>query len=605
MITKLQNTILEMIARGAPLRETLDTLCLSVEEMAPDVVCSVLKLCDQGRLWSLSGPSLPQHYIEAIDGVTIGPDVGSCGAAAYTGQSIVITDIANHPYWAPFADLALGCGLRACWSTPIQLGDKVLGTFAFYFHTTRGPSTFEQHIVDTCTHLCAIAIERELRLEERQRLSETDPLTQLPNRGRFNALIQDCDKRKQPWSLLIADLDNLKLVNDRLGHQAGDELICEAARRIAREAPKGASFRMGGDEFGIIINGGRTEMNDLAARLIGSMKEACICAGQHLRSSMTIGGAVATEHDTPESMRQKADYALYHGKERGRGQFIEYAPGLGTAIARRFRSIQTLTDALRTDSIVPFYQPVVELSTGEIKGMEALCRLVLPDGNVVTAESFHEATRDGQAALELTQLMLTKVAIDARRWLDTGYDFGRVGINLSAADFCHDGLAERIATVFETAGVPLTKLTLEITESVYLDQRDQNIASQINAMRAMGMRVALDDFGTGFASLTHLLTVPVDMIKIDRTFVQRMVNESRGLVIIQGLVGIAKGLDMSVIAEGIETIDQAGLLLKLGCQIGQGYLFSKAVDYDAVTGLLKNHGKQVNRPRLLAASLTG
>ena len=186
MLTKLQNTILEMIATGVSLGETVDLLCRTVEQIVPDIVCSVLVLDPQNRLRHLAGPSLPESYAAAIDGVPIGPGVGSCGTAAFTGQSVTVTDIASHPYWTKFKHLALPLNLLACWSTPIIGSGKVLGTFAFYYHTTRGPSELEKKIVEACVHLCAIAIERDQRVAERRRLAETDALTQLPNRGRFN-----------------------------------------------------------------------------------------------------------------------------------------------------------------------------------------------------------------------------------------------------------------------------------------------------------------------------------------------------------------------------------------------------------------------------------
>ena len=310
---------------------------------------------------------------------------------------------------------------------------------------------------------------------------------------------------------------------------------------------------------------------------------------------MTIGGARAAAGDGAEQVRQNADYALYHAKERARGNFIEYMPGLGTAIVRRFRAIQDVTEALREERIEAFYQPIVELSSGRISSLEALCRMKTRSGEMLAAAHFHEATKDANIAFELTRRMLSHVAADTRRWLDAGIDFGRVSVNLSAADFYRAGLADRVASAFAEAGVPLKKVTVEVTESVYLDQRDQIVAEQIQALRSAGMTVALDDFGTGFASLTHLLTVPVDVIKIDKSFVQRMVNDRAGTVIIKGLIDIARGLGICVVAEGVETAEQAEALHWLGCTYGQGYLYSRAIDRSAMSTLLKER-RVIGRP---------
>lgn len=588
MLLKLQNIILEKIATGLPLAETVDFLCREAEKTAPDIVCSVLLLDEDNRIRHLAGPSLPKAYAAAIDGVSIGAGIGSCGSAAYTGKPVVVEDIETHPYWQDFKHLALVHGLMACWSTPMLVSGEVVGTFAFYYRTPRGPSALERDLVAACVHLCAIAIERDRRIAERRRLGETDALTQLPNRARFNDVVQIQAGSGRQWGLLLTDVDNLKMVNDTFGHQAGDDLIRMVARRLTEHVEPGMAFRLGGDEFAIIIPCLEDlDPKTLAADLLASIKMPCECDGHLLYPSITIGGARAAAGENPGPVRQNADYALYHAKERARGRYIEYVPGLGTAIVKRFRAIHDVDDALREQRIDAYYQPLVEIATGRLMGFEALCRMRMPDGEVIAAGHFQEAMKDAHVALELTDCMLEKTAADCRRWIDAGLNFGRVGINLSAADFYRGGLTERIAKAFDRLGVPLSAVVAEVTESVYLGQRDQMVATEIQAMRAAGMKVALDDFGTGFASLTHLLTVPVDIIKIDKCFVHRMVHDRAGGVIIKGLLDIAHGLGMGVVAEGIEDSEQAARLTAMGCKSGQGYLYAKALDRTAASSLMR------------------
>jgi diguanylate cyclase (GGDEF) domain len=597
---QLQNTILEMIARGDGLKETVDYLCLSVEKMFPDLVCSVL-LLDDGCVRHLSGPSLPGFYTQAIDGTRIGPSVGSCGTAAYTGVPVVVTDIETHPYWEHYRSKALQAGLRACWSTPMLSSGKVLGTFAFYYKVPRDPSPEEERIVAACVHLCALAIERDQRVAERQRLAQTDALTQLPNRSSFNEAIAQLEKGSSTWGLLLADVDNLKLINDRFGHLAGDDLIRAIAERASDLGEGCRAFRLGGDEFAILIDcEDRSGLVAAAERLIASMKTPVMCFGQPILPSITIGGDLTASDKTPQQVHQNADYALYHAKERRRGGFIEYVSGLGSTIARRFRAIQDLSDALQDGRIDAFYQPVIDLATGRVSGLEALCRMQTRNGEVLAAGYFHEAMRDGQVAYELTRRMMETVAADAGRWLAAGVEFGRVGLNISGMDLYCGGLCERLTETFGAHGVPLGKVTVEVTESVYLDQRDQTVAQEIAEIRSAGMFIALDDFGTGFASLTHLLSVPVDILKIDRTFVQRVANEQAGAVIIRGLIDIAHGLGIRVVAEGIETEEQARSLAAFGCQRGQGFLFSRPLDRQATLAFLEQR-----RPPLAATPVTG
>ena len=208
-----------------------------------------------------------------------------------------------------------------------------------------------------------------------------------------------------------------------------------------------------------------------------------------------------------------------------------------------------------------------------------------------------------QVATELTECMLLKVAADMRRWLDQGLPLQHVGINLAAADFHAGNLQERLCGVFNEVDVPLKHVILEVTKSVYLGQRDHVVADQIKSLRAMGMRVALDDFGTGFASLTHLLTVPVNIIKIDRSFVDRLVPGDGAVVIVEGIIRIATKLGLRVVAEGIKTDSQLGQLLSFGCTLGQGYLFSKAVDRDAAAALLSRYGQNEAELRLSSKGL--
>ncbi|KPF46895.1 bifunctional diguanylate cyclase/phosphodiesterase [Rhizobium sp. AAP43] len=591
MLLTLQNKILEMIAKGQPLAEVVDFLCRSVEDMADDIVCSVLLLDDENRLRHLSGPSLPLEYAQAIDGIQIGPGVGSCGTAAYNGAPVIVTDIATHAFWVPYKGLVLPLGLKACWSTPIIGSGKVLGTFGFYYRNTRGPSAVEHNLVAASVHLCAIAIERDQRLAERRKLAETDGLTGLPNRSRFNETITEIARREQNWALVLLDLDNLKMVNDTFGHAAGDDLIRTAGLRIAERCDPGMAFRLGGDEFAIIVPClAETDLDRLAEDLIAAIKSPADCSGHLIYPKATLGGARADRELSPDQVRQNADYALYHAKESARGQFVEYVPGLGSAIFERFRAVREVDQALRDDRIDAHYQPVIELSTGRILGFESLCRMTAPDGRLIEAAQFYEAMKDAHVGIEITNRMLERITRDGGQWAREGLAFSRIGFNLTAADFHRGRLTERIASACKDNGMAPSMIVAEVTESVYLTQKDGVVADEIRRLRNLGIKVALDDFGTGFASLTHLLTVPVDILKIDRRFVQRLFDAGGGSVITQGLLDIAEGLGMWVIAEGIEEEQQAEHLLGLDCKGGQGYFFSRPLHRDRALQLLREGG---------------
>lgn len=593
MILELQNAILEMIAKGEPLPTTLSVLCTKVEAAIPGITVTVLR-SNGASLSTLAAPSLPKSYSDAVDNLKVGLSSGSCGAAAYLGSPVVVTDIKTDPRWTDHTALALALGLKACWSSPIKSGDRVVGTFAFYYRENRGPSKLEQTIVDACVHLCSIAIEREERVAERQRLTYTDGLTGLRNRTAFDLALRTSPlPPNNGWGILVADVDNLKLANDTFGHAAGDALIRVVAERIAAAAGREQTYRLGGDEFAVILVGeGELDLQRKAAEILSVLEPPTECAGHVVFPAVTLGGALATGGVDPEQVRQNADIALYHAKEHARGQFIAFHSGLGTALTRRFRAVRDVSLALSENRIETYYQPIVRLDTREAVGLEALCRMRTPSGDVIAAAHFHEATKDAHVASALTDRMLSKVAADMRAWLDESLPLQHVGVNLSAADFRKGGLREKICRIFEEAGVPLDHLILEVRESVYLGQRDHVVADQINALRSEGLKVALDDFGTGYASLTHLLTVPVDIIKIDKSFIDRTRLGDAGMVIVRGLLSIAAELGIRVVAEGIEDEDQAHRLETSGCKLGQGYLFARAMDGLKAGQFLNAHGQR-------------
>jgi diguanylate cyclase (GGDEF)-like protein len=591
-VLQLQNTILEMVAKGASLAKTAERLCLEVERLVPGVICSVLAIDRDGIVHPLAGPSLPDSYSSLLEGAAIGPNAGSCGTAAYTRTDVAVTDIATDARWTEFADLVLPLGLKACWSSPILDGQGLpVGTFAFYYRECRGPSAFEQEIIRHCIHLCAIAIDRHQRVIEHERRAFTDALTGLPNRAAFNAALAGLDCGSPgAWAIFVLDLDNLKVVNDTFGHLAGDRLLHTASARISSAAWPERTFRIGGDEFAIILQSvdSLRDLDATAATVLAVLGTPADFGEDIIVPRATMGGAMLSPGErVAERVRQKADFALYHAKETGRGGFVRYWPGLGTIITRRLDAIRDVDAALREDRIDAYYQPIVRLDTREIVGLEALCRMRIGK-KIVAAASFHEATTDVHVATALTARMMEVVAQDVRRWLDMGISFQHVGINVSSADI-HGGTVDRVLTAaFEREGVSLEHVILEVTETVYMSDNDRVVQKAVEALRAKGLRVALDDFGTGYASLTHLLTVPVDIIKIDQTFVARLAPDDASMAIVDGLVRIANKLDIRVVAEGVETEEQARLLHSVGCVLGQGYLFSRAVDRHATTALLND-----------------
>ena len=306
--------------------------------------------------------------------------------------------------------------------------------------------------------------------------------------------------------------------------------------------------------------------------------------GHTIIPHVTIGGALhGRDGVDSDTLRQNADLALYHSKENGRGRFVEFNDSLRIAMTRRSQAIRDLEAALNDRRILTHYQPIVRLDTGDIVGLEALARLRNREGEIIAAAYFQEALKERRVARRLTDQILEQVAADLRSWLDMGIPFQHAGINVTTADFQGEELADRIDAAFGKEGVPLNHLVLEVTETVFFGGSDSLVTESVKRLRSRGLRVALDDFGTGYASLTHLQTFPVDVIKIDKCFVERLVGDPTGEVIVAALIDIARKLGMRTVAEGVETEAQAKRLQELGCTLGQGFWFYRPASFEETT----------------------
>lgn len=599
---KLQNIILEMVARGRPLEETLERLCLLVEELFPEVLCSILSVDRAGRVHPLAGPRLPKSYSDALDGVEIGPEVGSCGSAAFLRKEVIVTDISTDRRWTDFKHLALPIGLKACWSYPIELAaGHVAGTFAFYFRETRGPTDEEREIIEVCLHLCAIALERDERVKERERRIHSDELTGLKNRAAFDVAMLEFASETQPWGLVAFDLDNLKSTNDTFGHGAGDDLLKVVASRLADAAFPHPVFRIGGDEFAVIVKGSSADLASVAQLALSELRRPARCDQHMVAPSATAGGAVCDlEGMKPDIVRQNADLALYHAKEQNRGIYFEFHPRLRSRMTRRAGVIRRVSEALSENRIEAHYQPICRLVDRQVIGFEALCRLRTQQGALIAASHFLEATTDASVSAALTRQMLNCIARDLGGWGMESRCPPYVAINLSPADFQNSDLTALLCREMDRANIAPHCIVVEITEAVYLGAGAHIIIQQIERLKRAGFRLALDDFGTGYASLSHLLDIPVDIIKVDRTFVKKIGENKQAAAIISGLIITAYQLGLEVIAEGVETEAQLTNLISLGCESGQGYLFGRATVAKEIAELLRigsseHEGKVVSR----------
>lgn len=433
--------------------------------------------------------------------------------------------------------------------------------------------------------------------EEQLRWSAThDALTRLPNRTllreRLAKAIRAGERRGRKVGILVLDLDHFKEVNDTLGHDAGDALLKVFAERLQEAVrPADTVARLGGDEMAIVLPGlsDDREAIDIVARIQDRLRETFAYGDRILECRASIGASAFPDHGTsPEELLQNADIALYSAKASGRGRLMIYDAEQRQHLQRRSSMINLARGAVTDGRIVPFYQPKVELGSGRITGFEALLRWRHMSRGIQLPSTISAAFDDLEVAAAMSDQIVDKAIADMRRWHDQGVAFGHVAINASAAEFKRDRFAERLLERLSKADIPTKHLQVEVTETVFFGTSTDYVERALKLLCSEGVKIALDDFGTGFASLTHLKRFPVDLVKIDRSFVHDMQHDPSNAAIVRAVVNLARSLGMETVAEGVETRAQADELHALGCDYGQGFLYARAVSERQVPGLLLN-----------------
>jgi diguanylate cyclase (GGDEF)-like protein/PAS domain S-box-containing protein len=440
-------------------------------------------------------------------------------------------------------------------------------------------------------------ITHQKSAEERIRWTANhDQLTQLPNRALFQRRLD----RSIDWasasgaalSVLMLDLDEFKRTNDALGHDAGDALLREFADRL-REAVRADDLvaRLGGDEFAVLLQGVSKEEEIKAAvdSILASLKCPCHHDGKLLDIRTSIGASTFGCHGaTRAELLKHADIALYVAKRAGRGVLRIFDPSMRDDAQKRLSMLELARDAVDRNKIVPNYQPKVDLRTGRLEGFEALLRWEHPTDGLQTPDTIAAAFQDGVLSAEISDRMIQHVLADMRRWSDDGIAFGHVAINAAAAEFKRGAFAEKLLGELKRAKLSTTCLQLEVTETVFLGRGAEHVEGTLKALSSEGIRIALDDFGTGYASLSHLNNFPVDIIKIDRSFIDKLETSSHEAAIVRAVINLGRSLGIKIVAEGIETRSQVEFLRRHRCDAGQGYLFAHAVPASVVPSLVRD-----------------
>lgn len=423
-----------------------------------------------------------------------------------------------------------------------------------------------------------ITARKEAR-EALRRLAETDTLTGVANRTTLLARMEEHRANGAPVCVMMFDLDGFKDVNDTSGHDAGDACLREVARRVSAIPMEACIARVGGDEFAVLVPASdELHMNALAAWVLSELSKPFIWEEQGFQLSVSIGIAhsLGRASVNPDILLTEADLALYAAKGKGKNRHEFFSEALRNEAANKVSTLARARAALNKREFRLHYQPKFRMSDRTIVGLEALLRW--QDGCVLRAPGeFRAALEDTILSREIGAFVIEEAFRQAGEWVKAGTEFGHVAVNMSPQQFQADGLVDEFMERLVRHGLAPHHIQLEITEETVLSRSADEVRAACLRLRAEGVRIAFDDFGTGFASLTHLIEFPVDIIKIDRSFVSRVAEDARARAIVASIAGLARNLELEIVAEGVETETQRDLLLAMGCNVAQGYLFSRAI----------------------------
>jgi diguanylate cyclase (GGDEF)-like protein/PAS domain S-box-containing protein len=554
----------------------------AVWEFLPDEDCLLLR----------SGIGWPDTEV----GVLHYP-AGEGSQAGYTllsGAPVVVEDWdSERRFEQPsFRGRRTGSGL----SVKIEGGSRgAFGVLVVQSMRARGFAQRDVDFLQSLANVLADALERQAVEDAIRERAVHDPLTGLPNRVLFVDRLEHALARLGRAELLAAilflDLDHFKLVNDSLGHHVGDELLAAAAPRL-KHALRGSDTvaRFGGDEFGILLEDIASERDaiETAERIAATFARPFVLSGSEHFVTTSIGIALARGGERADELIRDADAAMYRAKDRGRARYEVFDEGMrGRAIAR-LRMENDLRRALERGQLRLEYQPVVSLTNLSIVGVEALLRWRHPERGEISPSEFIPIAEENGLIEPIGRWVLESACRQAAQWYSSRPDAAPIAmsVNLSAVQVARRTLPDVVGTALSTTGLDPACLSLEITETVMVRDAD-GLTDILHALKALGVRLVLDDFGTGYSSLSYLTRLPLDVLKVDRSFVDGLGNEPRDTAITETIIAMSRALSMDVVAEGVETSEQVNELSRLGCRLAQGFHFSRAVPAREITDALE------------------
>ncbi|WP_338333219.1 EAL domain-containing protein [Acetobacter sp. LMG 32666] len=571
-LLELQSQVFTSLADYTTIQDVADMLCNKVEQLVPNSIAALLQITAQGGLSILSGKSLPGSKTNKLTNLVLTPsDIKDLCKNPQNACALIWTQKQSHDQPTDLHD---------CWASAICNGaGELIGIFALFSRNKEKITDWPQKIVTGCIPSCASIIEHEKTLYKINQFNNIDSLTGLLNRAALATRLRQmlAQPGQTPFAILMLDVDLLQDVNNVMGYHSGDILLQTIARRIASLC-RGHDLvaRLGGDDFVVIMpDADRTKACKLAHDLNCISREPIEVKGRDLVASLSIGISLYPDDGTAiEEILGASEIAMRQAKKQARGGFRFFGKGGNSNVRERLIIGSALREALQKTQLHLVYQPQICALTGTLCGVEALSRWQHPTLGFIPPSTFIPIAEETGQIEAIGMWSLEKSCQQVIEWERSNVYVPIVSVNMSAVHFCSMDLPEQILSMLQKYNLAPQRLTIEITESVAMRQ-DPETAANLTAIRNIGVGLSMDDFGTGFSSLSRLAQLPLTEIKIDRSFIENFENNISSLVVAEAAINIGKRLGIKVVTEGVEHAAQETKLQELGCDILQGYFYSK------------------------------